>query len=159
MTPIRIAAASLALALAAVSGSARAAPPARKSGIAKIKVTGARSASGTFPCVCGPYFMMDAPGIAKAGDGLVFETDVAGVGHLQVNSEKRIPGRAAKAGLIFNPSGGSGSYVGDAAAPNKVVFGPKLDTASVRAKLRNLRSRRGAPPDVITLEADFDCSR
>lgn len=148
----------LALAVLAMLGAeaAHAAPPARKSGTVKLTLTGAKSASGTFPAICGPYFMMDAPGIAKAGDGLVFEADVPGVGRLQVNSEKRIAGRASQAGIVLNPTAG-GSYVGDAAAPSKVVFGPKLDTAKVRAKLRSLRFKRGAPPDLIEVVAEFDC--
>ncbi len=150
-----------ALALAALAvlglGTAHAAPPTRKTGTVRLTVTGARSASGTFPAICGPYFMMDVPGMARAGDGLVFEADVPGVGHLQVNSEKRIAGRASQAGLVLNTSGGS--YAGDAASPNQVVFGPRLDTAKVRATLRSIRFKRGAPPDELVLEAEFDCSR
>jgi hypothetical protein len=157
----RIVAACLAAALvppsAAAAAPARAAPPARKGGTAQITLGGSRTASGTFPAICGPYFMMDVRGVAKAGDGLVFETEVTGVGRLQVNSEKRVPGRAAKAGVILNAK--DASYVGDAAAPNEIVFGSKLDKASVRATLRNLRFRRGAPPDTITLRAEFDCSK
>ncbi len=153
---------SLALALAVLlllgPSATVGAPAARKSGTVKLTLTGARSATGTYPAICGPYFMMDAPGIAKAGDGLVFEADVPGVGRLQVSSEKRIAGRASKAGIILNPIDG-GSYAGDAAAPNQVVFGPKLDTAKVRAKLRSLRVKRGAPPDRVEVVAEFDCSR
>jgi hypothetical protein len=159
MRPLPLPATAVLLAVAlATPSSPRAAPPARKAGKAKVTLSGGRTASGTFPAVCGPYFMMDVKGIAKAGDGLVFETDVAGVGHLQVNSEKRVPGRATIAGIILNPtSGAPGSYVGDAAAPNQIVFGPKLDTAKVKATLRNLRARRGDPPDVVKIEAEFDC--
>jgi hypothetical protein len=150
---------ALALALALLGpGAAHGAPPARKSGTVKLTLGGARSAAGTYPAICGPYFMMDVPGMAKAGDGLVFEADVPGVGRLQVNSEKRTAGRASKAGIVLNPTDG-GSYVGDAAAPSQVVFGPKLDTAKVRAKLRNLRFKRGAPPDEVDVVAEFDCSR
>ncbi|HEY6004459.1 MAG TPA: hypothetical protein VIV57_16410 [Anaeromyxobacter sp.] len=150
-------AAALALAGSFAAGPARAAAPVRKGGTAKVTLAGAKTASGTFEAVCGSYFMMDVPGVAKAGDGLVFETEVAGVGRLQLNSEKRIPGRAAKAGLILNAK--DASYVGDAGAPNEIVFGPRLDAATVRATLRNLRFRRGAPPDVITIRAEFDCSK
>ncbi len=157
---IRIACYTTALVVGAgAAAAAGAAPPVRKSGTVKIKLEGAKRASGTFPAICGPYFMMDVRGIAKAGDGLDFEADIAGVGHLQLNSEKRIPGRAAQAGLILNSSDGSGSYVGNARAPNKVVFGPKLDKASVRATMGNLRVRRERAPEVVTIEAEFDCSK
>lgn len=160
MTRISAIPLAIAFAVAFAARPAAAAPPVRKSGTVKVTVGGSRTASGTFPAVCGPYLMMDVRGVGKAGDGLVFETDVTGVGHLQVNSQKRVAGRSSSAGLVLNPSDGAGSYVGDAAAPNKVVFGPKLDTASVRATMRNLRrAPRGAPDDVITLQAEFDCSR
>jgi hypothetical protein len=158
MTPSRRSVALTAgLLVLAVASPAAAAAPARKSGTVKISLKGAKQASGTFPAICGPYFMMDAPGIAKAGDGLDFEADIPEVGHLQLNSEKRTPGRSSNAGLILNTS--AGSYVGDARGANKVVFGPKLDKASVHAKVKNLRVKRGSPPDVITLEAEFDCSK
>lgn len=157
MTPSRRSVALTAILLLAAASTAAAAVPPRKSGTVKITLGGAKQASGTFPAICGPYFMMDAPGIAKAGDGLDFEADIPEVGHLQVNSEKRTPGRSSQAGLILNT--GTGSYVGDAKGSNKVVFGPKLDKASVRATLKNLRVKRGGPPDVLTLEAEFDCSK
>lgn len=153
------AAVALALAVAAsVPERADAAPPVRKSGTVKLLLDGARKATGTFPAVCGPYLMMDVAGVGKAGDGLVFEADVPGVGHLQVSSAKRAVGRSKEAGLVLNPTGG-GSCVGDGAAPNEVVFGPALDTAKVRATLGSLRRKRGAPPEQVTLRADFDCSR
>lgn len=162
MTLPRIAALEVAAAIALgllAGGAARAAAPARKAGTVKVTVTGAKKAAGTFPAICGAYFMADVPGIAKAGDGLVFEADVAGVGHLQLNSQKRLPGKSSSAGLVLNTTDGSGSFVGDASGGNEVVFGPKLDTAKVRAKLKNLRFKPGAPPDVVTLEARFDCSK
>lgn len=148
---------ALVLVASGAARPARAAPPVRKSGTVQVTLGGAATASGTFAAVCGPYFMMDVKGVAKAGDGLVFEADVAGVGRFQVSSEKRVPGRAAQAGLILNAK--DASYVGDAAAPNEIVFGPKLDTATVRATLRNLRFRRRAAPDVVTVRAEFDCSK
>ena len=152
-------AATLALAMAAVVPKhADASPPTRKSGTVKLVLGGARKTSGTFPAVCGPYFMMDTPGVGKAGDGLVFEADVPGVGRLQVNSAKRAAGRSKDAGLILNPIDG-GSFVGSGAGHNEVVFGPTLDTAKVRATLDGLPRKRGAPPEQVTLQADFDCSR
>ena len=155
---VRAAAATLALSIASVVPEcADASPPVRKSGTVKLVLGGARKTSGTFPAVCGPYFMMDAPGVGKAGDGLVFEVDVPGVGRLQVNSAKRVAGRSKDAGLILNPTGG-GSFVGSGAGANEVVFGPTLDTAKVRATLDGLR-KRGSPPEQVTLQADFDCSR
>jgi len=117
-----------ALVLLAATAPVAAAVPARKSGTAEITLTGAKKASGTFPAICGPYFMMDAPGIAKAGDGLVLNTSTA-------------------------------SYVGDARGANRIVFGPKLDKATVRATVKNLRMRRGSAPDVITIEAELDCGK
>jgi hypothetical protein len=159
-TPARTAA-RLAVALAAwgvlLSPATRAAPPVRKGGTVTVTLSGARTATGTYPAICGPYLMMDVKGVGKAGDGLVFEADVPAVGRLQVSSAKRVAGRSAGAGLVLNTS--TASYVGDGAAPGKVVFGPGLDTASVAVTLRNLRARRGGPKDEIVVKAEFDCSR
>lgn len=159
---MKLRAATTAAALALVLGSllparAEAAPPTRKNGTVKLTLGGARQATGTYPAVCGPYLMMDVAGVGKAGDGLVFEADVPGVGHLQVSSAKRAAGRSNAAGLVLNATGAS--FVGDGAAPNEVAFGRALDTAKVRATLANLRRKRGAPPEQVTVQADFDCSR
>ena len=154
---VSVAGVTAALVLLAAATPAAAAVPLRKGGTVKIALAGAKKASGTFPAICGPYFMMDAPGIGKAGDGLVFEADIRDVGHLQLNSRKRVPGRSSDAGLILNTS--TGSYVGDARGANQIVFGPRLDKATVRATVKNLTMRRGSAPDVITVEAEFDCSK
>ena len=161
MTSFRIPVAGFTAALVLLAAAAPVAAdvPARKSGTVKLELTGAKKASGTFPAICGPYFVMDAPGIAKAGDGLVFEVDIKDVGHFQLSSSKRTPGRASDAGLILNTSDNTGSYAGDARGTNKIVFGPKLDKASVRATVKNLRMRRGSAPETITIEAEFDCSK
>src|SRR5512144_2582507 len=87
-------------------------PPLRRAGTAAVKVAGSRSAQGSYPAACGAYFVADAPGIAKAGDGLVFQTCIPGLGLLQVNGTKRKAGPSDDAGLVLNTD--SASYVGSA---------------------------------------------
>lgn len=151
--------ASAAPALAASTCSPPAAvPPLRRSGTATVKVTGSRTAEGTFPAVCGAYVLADVPKVAKAGDGLAFQTCIPGIGTLQVSGTKRSAGLSEDAGLVVNTD--SGSYVASADKGNRVVIGTDLFSAAVNAVLRPVRrTKTGAPPDELRIEARFDCPK
>ena len=133
-------------------------PPHRRGGTAEVRVTGSRTAQGRFPAVCGAYFLVDAPPMGKAGDGMVFEVCIPGVGKLQVNGEKRKAGPAPAAGLILNTD--TASLLGSGAAPNQVTGGADLFSATVKAKLQPIRRPKpGQPAEEVRVEARFDCGK
>ena len=72
--------------------------------------------------------------MGKAGDGMVFETCIPGVGKLQVSGEKRKPGPVPTAGLILNTD--TASLLASGGPPNQVTLGADLFSASVKATLR-----------------------
>lgn len=124
----------------------------RKKGTAAITISGAISGRGTYPAVCGAYFLQDSS-LGRAGDGLVFETCVPGAGLLQLNSSKRIAGTRGEVGLVFNADGGKGSFTAMSTdAGNTVDVGASFFSAKVRASLKKLFK-----PDRIRIEAVFKC--
>jgi hypothetical protein len=133
-------------------------PPHRKTGTAEVRVSGARTAQGRFPAVCGAYFLQDAPPYGKAGDGMVFEVCIPGVGKLQVSGEKRKAGPAPTAGLILNTD--TASLLASGAAPNQVTVGADLFSATVKATLHPVRRPKpGQPSQDVRVEVKFDCSK
>jgi hypothetical protein len=132
--------------------------PHRKSGTAEVRVSGARTAQGRFPAVCGAYFLLDAPPMGKAGDGMVFEVCIPGVGKLQVSGEKRKAGPAPTAGLVLNTD--TASLLASGASPNQVTVGADLFSATVKATLKPIRRPKpGQPSEEVRVEAKFDCSK
>jgi len=136
MTSFRIPVAGFTAALVLLAAAAPVAAdvPARKSGTVKLELTGAKKASGTFPAICGPYFVMDAPGIAKAGDGLVFEVDIKDVGHFQLSSSKRTPGAP--------PTRGSSSTRATTPGPTPETPGVRTRSCSGRSSTRRASGPR-----------------
>lgn len=125
----------------------------RKKGTATITLSGAISAHGTYPAVCGAYFLQDSS-LGRAGDGLVFETCVPGAGLLQLNSSKRIAGTRGEVGMIFNADGGKGSFTATSTTPgNRVDVAASFFATSVRATLKKLFKQ-----DRITVNARFNCA-
>jgi hypothetical protein len=159
---------SLALLLSALAPAQAAAectlagvlPPHRKAGVAEVKVTGSRTAQGRFPAICGAYFVLDAGAMGKAGDGMVFETCLPGIGKLQVSggAGKRKAGPVADFGLVVNTD--SSSLMGSAGGANKAVLGADLFSATVKAKVSTFgRARPGHPSEELVLDVKFDCSK
>jgi hypothetical protein len=149
---------ALPAAAASTCSAPAAAPPLRRGGTAAVKVSGSKVAQGSYPAACGAYFVSDVPKVAKAGDGLVFQTCIPGLGMLQVNGTRRKAGLSDDAGLVLNADGAS--YLGSADKENRVTVGADLFSATVTATLRPVRRpKRGAPPDEIHVEARFDCSK
>jgi hypothetical protein len=135
-------------------------PPHRKAGTAEVKVTGSRTAQGSFPAICGAYFVLDAGAMGKAGDGMVFETCLPGIGKLQVSggTGRRKAGPVADFGLIVNTD--TSSLMGSAGGANKVVLGADLFSATVKGKVASFgRPRPGKPSEELTLDVKFDCSK
>jgi hypothetical protein len=135
-------------------------PPHRKAGIAEVKVTGTRVVQGRFPAICGAYFVLDAGAMGKAGDGMVFETCLPGIGKLQVSggAGKRKAGPVADFGLIVNTD--TSSLMGSAGGANKVVLGPDLFSATVKGQVASFgRPRPGKPSEALTLDVTFDCGK
>ena len=133
--------------------------PHRRTGTAEVKLTGSRSAQGRFPAVCGAYFLLDAPPMGKAGDGMVFETCVPGVGKLQVTgSGKRTAGPVRDFGLVLHTD--TRSLLGSGGAPDQLVLGADLFSATVKATARTLgRARPGKPSEEVRLAVSFSCPR
>jgi hypothetical protein len=135
-------------------------PPHRKAGTAEVKVTGSRAAQGKFPAICGAYFLLDAGAMGRAGDGMVFEVCIPGIGKLQVSggTGKRKAGPAPDFGLIVNTD--TSSLMGSAGGGNLVVVGADLFSATVRGKVATFgRPRPGKPSEQMTLDVKFDCSK
>lgn len=146
---------SLAAAECVLSGAL---PPYRRTGTAEVQVSGTRAAKGRFPAVCGAYFVQDAPPMGKAGDGMVFETCIPGVGKLQVNGPKRKAGRAPEAGLVVNTD--SSSLVGSGDGSNQVVVGADLFSATVKATVHPIgRPKPGQPKEELRLDVKFTCRK
>jgi hypothetical protein len=133
--------------------------PLRRTGTAEVKLTGSRTAQGRFPAVCGAYFLLDAPPMGKAGDGMVFETCIPGVGKLQLSgSGKRKAGPVTDFGLVLNTD--TSSLMGSGGAPDKVVVGADLFSATVKATVRTFgRARPGKPSEEVRLEVSFSCPK
>jgi hypothetical protein len=158
---------SLALLLAALVPAQAAAectlsgvlPPHRRTGFAEVKVTGSRTAQGRFPAVCGAYFLLDAPPMGKAGDGMVFEVCLPGIGKLQLSGAgKRKAGPVADFGLVVNTD--TSSLMGSAGPTSSVVLGTDLFSATLKGKVATLgRARPGHPSEELQLDVRFDCSK
>jgi hypothetical protein len=132
--------------------------PHRRTGTAEVKLAGSRTAQGRFPAVCGAYFLLDAPPMGKAGDGMVFETCIPGVGKLQLSggSGKRKAGAVTEFGLLLNTD--TSSLMGSGGAPDKAVVGADLFSATAKGTVRTLgRARPGRPSEEVRLEVSFSC--
>lgn len=135
-------------------------PPHRKMGTATVAVSGGKTITGTYPAVCGAYFVADAPPLAKAGDGMVFQTCIPGLGSFQVNGsgKQRKAGPVPDAGLILNTD--QGSFTASGGAPNRVTVGADLFSANVKASLQPIRRPKpGEKAQTFTIEATFDCGK
>jgi hypothetical protein len=145
------------LSFLAAASAARAAPPERRTGTATVKVSGGKSMQGNFGAICGPYFMADVPGTAKAGDGIVFETTIPELGSFQVTAWKKQPGPVKEGGIALNTP--DGSYVADHASGAKVVVGADLFSATVEAVAKAFpRAKKGKPAE-YRLDVKFVCPR
>jgi hypothetical protein len=157
--PLLLVAALLALPLPAGAAEGCALPdapaPLRRGGTATVILRGRHEARGTFPAVCGAAYVRSAPHVARAGDGLLFATCVPGVGLLQIQEQRRVPGPSRAASLTLDAA--DGAWIG-AGPDNHVTVADDLFGALLRATLRPVRSPAdGGPGGEVEVEARFEC--
>jgi hypothetical protein len=129
----------------------------RRTGTATVRLAGSRAAEGTFPAVCGAFLVKDAPKIGRAGDGLLFETCIPGVGRFQLQATRRVPGPAREASLELTTD--EATWIGSG-PDNHVAMADDLFGAAVQATLRPARApAAGGPGGAVEIEARFDCPK
>jgi hypothetical protein len=106
--------------------------------------------------VCGAWLVKDAPKVGRAGDGLLFETCIPGVGRFRLQGSRRVPGPAREASLELDAA--DGAWIGSG-PDNHVTLADDLLGAEIRATLRTARTpAQGGSAGVVEVEVRFDCS-